>query len=189
MGLLDYFTRRPDGRAVPTSPPPIAPMAEPASPGKAKLIALVGTAAAGLIAVVAQWEGKSNAPYADLIGKMTVCYGETNVPMRRYSDDECKDMLAGSLASYAGAVLKRNPELKGHDPQIVAASSLTYNIGIAAYNRSTVAKQFSAGRWVSACNAFGSWSYAGGRKVPGLANRRAAEAKICMRDIPARYAQ
>lgn len=151
--------------------------------GKAKLAALVGTAAAGLIAVVAQWEGKSNDPYADLIGKATVCYGETNVPMRHYTDAECEDMLAGSLADYAAAVLVRNPELRGHDPQIVAASSLSYNIGNAAYARSTVAKRFSAGDWRGACDAFRSWVYAGGRRVQGLVNRREAERKICLRGL------
>lgn len=180
MGLLDFFRRRGDGPQQ--APAAIVPMDAP-SPGKGKLIAIVGTAAAGLIAVVAQWEGKSNAPYADLIGKATVCYGETNVPMRRYSDDECKDMLAGSLANYAGAVLKRNPELRGHDPQVIAASSLTYNIGIAAYNRSTVAKRFSAGDWRGACDAFLAWSYAGGKQVKGLLNRRRAERDICLRGL------
>lgn len=159
------------------------------SAGRGKLVALVGTAAAGLIAVVAQWEGKSNDPYADLIGKMTVCYGETNVQMRRYSDAECKDMLAGSLVDYATVVLNRNPELRGHDPQIVAASSLTYNIGGAAYARSTVAKRFSEGRWVSACHAMLAWNRAGGRVVQGLRNRREAERKICLRNIPERYAR
>ena len=105
------------------------------------------------------------------------------VPMRRYSDDECKDMLAGSLATYAQAVLDRNPELRGHDPQVIAASSLAYNIGPAAYRRSTVARKFSAGDWRGACNAFLAWSYAGGRQVQGLLNRRKAEREICLRGV------
>ena len=179
MALLDLFWRRADGRAGDIQPA----MVSPSSPGRAKLSALIGTAAVGLVAVVAQWEGKRNEPYRDLIGIATVCYGETNVPMRRYSDEECKDMLAGSLATYAEAVLKRNPELAGHDPQIIAASSLTYNIGIAAYNRSTVARRFSAGDWRGACDAFLAFSYAGGKRVQGLVNRREAERRICMRGL------
>ncbi len=180
MGLLDLFSRRFDGRAGDMMPPVAAARL---SPGRAKLSALIGTAAVGLVAVVAQWEGKRNDPYRDIVGIATVCYGETNVPMRRYSDEECKDMLAGSLAEYAGAVLKRNPELRGHDPQIIAASSLTYNIGIAAYNRSTVARRFSAGDWRGACDAFLAFSYAGGKRVQGLVNRREAERRICMRGL------
>jgi len=180
MRILDLFSRRFDGRAGEMMPPVATARL---SPGRAKLSALIGTAAVGLVAVVAQWEGKRNDPYRDIVGIATVCYGETNVPMRRYSDDECKDMLAGSLAEYAEAVLRRNPELAGHDPQIIAASSLTYNIGITAYNRSTVARRFSAGDWRGACDAFLAFSYAGGKRVQGLVNRREAERRICMRGL------
>jgi len=188
MALLDYFRPRPDGRAVPFAP--LAPMQSPGSPGRKRLAAIIGTSAvAGLIAVTSQWEGKSNDPYRDIVGVWTVCYGETRVPMRRYTDAECADMKANGLADFAGPVLKRNPELKGHDPQLIAAVSLSYNIGSAGYNRSTVAREFSAGRWVSACNAFMRWNMAGGRPVKGLTNRRAAERKICLRNIPARYAR
>lgn len=192
MSMLDslsaYFRPRPDGRYEPVDPPRIVPMAEPASPGRKRLAAIIGTSAvAGLIAVAAQWEGKRNDPYRDIVGVWTVCYGETRVAMRRYGDAECKDMLADGLADFAGPVLKRNPELKGHDPQVIAAVSLSYNIGSAGYNRSTVAREFSAGRWRSACNAFLRWNRAGGRPVPGLTNRRNAERRICLRDIPARF--
>lgn len=155
----------------------------PKPKGKARLAALVGTAAAGLIAVVAQFEGKSNDPYFDIVGVATVCMGETRVPMRRYTDAECDEMLADGLADFAGPVLKRNPELKGHDPQLLAAVSLAYNIGPAAYNRSTVAKRFSAGDWKGACDAFLMWSKAGGRTVPGLLNRRQKERQICLRGL------
>lgn len=181
MRWLDLFWRRQDGRAGGIVP--MAIPAKPMTPGMKKLTAVVGSAALGLVAVVSQWEGKRNDPYADLIGKMTVCFGETNVSMRRYSDAECKDMLAGSLAVYASAVLARNPELSGHDPQLLAATSLAYNIGPAAYSRSTVAKRFSAGDWRGACDAFLSWSWAGGRQVQGLLNRRRAERDICMRGL------
>ena len=180
MGLLDLFSRRFDGRAGDMMPPVHAARV---MPGRAKLAAIVGTAAAGLIAVASQWEGKRNDPYQDIVGVWTVCYGETNTTMRRYSDDECKDMLAGSLAGYAEAVLRRNPELRGHDPQVIAATSLAYNIGPAAYRRSTVARKFSAGDWRGACNAFLAWSYAGGRQVQGLLNRRKAEREICLRGV------
>ena len=183
MRLLDLFSRRYDGRAGDMMPP--APRAGARlPPGRTKLAAIVGTAAAGLIAVVAQWEGKRNEPYQDIVGVWTVCYGETNTTMRRYSDGECKDMLAGSLAGYAEAVMKRNPELRGHDPQVIAATSLAYNIGPVAYSRSTVAKRFSAGDWRGACDAFLAWSFAGGKQVQGLLNRRRAERDICMRNLP-----
>lgn len=148
------------------------------------LAALIGTgAAAALVALVGAWEGKSNDPYRDIVGVWTVCYGETQEPMRRYSDKECSDMLATRLADYAGPVLQRNPELAGHDNQVIAASSLAYNIGAANYAKSTVARRFSARDWKGACDAFLMWNRAGGRVVNGLDNRRRAERAVCLRGL------
>jgi lysozyme len=168
---------------MPQPKPTIQPMEQPKS-GKAKLAAVIGTGAvAGLIAVVAQFEGKSNDPYLDIVGVPTVCYGETRVDMRSYSDAECADMLADGLEDFAKPVLARNPELRGHDAQVLAATSLAYNIGSAAYARSTVAKKFSAGDWKGACNAFLAWRFAGGREIKGLKVRREKERAICLRGL------
>lgn len=179
MSLFDFLFRR---SAEPA--PRIEPMEPETSPGRKRLAGVVGaTAVAGLIAVVAQWEGKRNDPYQDIVGVWTVCYGETRTEMRRYTDDECKDMLADGLADFAEPVLKRNPELKGHDAQLIAAVSLAYNIGPQAYARSSVARKFSAGDWKGACNAFLAWRFAGGREVAGLARRRQSERAICLRGL------
>lgn len=166
--------------------------------GRTKLAAIVGTTAvAGLIAVVGQFEGKRNDPYLDAVKIATVCFGETRVEMRHYSDAECEEMFAEGLADFAEPVLKRNPELKGRDAQLIAAISLAYNIGIGpkvsrcpeyrakrlngGYNCSTVARQFSAGNWKQACDAFLQWKNAGGRPI--LLKRRQKERAICLRGL------
>lgn len=159
----------------------------PATKGKARLAKTTGGAAIGLLAVVAAFEGLSLMPYRDVVGIKTVCYGETRVAMRTYTKAECDEMLADGLADFAEGVLKRNPELRGHDPQLLAATSLAYNIGTGAYSRSTAARNFSRGKWRSACNAMLLWNRAGGRVVPGLAKRREKERAICLRDIPAQF--
>lgn len=162
----------------------LSPMPAPKSTGK--LVATVGTAAAALlIATVAAWEGKSNDPYKDIVGVTTVCYGETRVQMRRYSDAECKAMLSDALAGFGKGVLERNPNLRDRPNQLAAATSLSYNIGLTAYRRSTVAKRFSAGQWKAACDGFLAWAYAGGKQVKGLVNRRRAERAICLRGVDA----
>lgn len=141
-------------------------------------------AAALLIATVALFEGKVNDPHWDRFAKIwDVCYGETTVQMRRYSDAECKAMLEDRLADYAGPVLATNPELKGHDNQLVAAISLSYNIGNANYRRSTVSRKFRAGDWKGACNAFLAWNRAGGQVVRGLTRRRETERALCLRGL------
>lgn len=162
----------------------IQPMQQPK--GNSRLVKTVGAgAAATLLLFVSAWEGKSNDPYKDIVGVWTVCYGETRVQMRRYSDAECKAMKADALVDFAEPVLKRNPELRGRDNQLAAAVSLAYNIGSAGYNRSTVARRFSQGRWREACDAFLLWNRAGGKVVRGLDNRRRAERALCLKGLPA----
>lgn len=163
--------------ALSPSPPPLK---------SNRLAVLIGTgAAAALIATTAAWEGLSTDPYADKLahGILTVCYGDTEVEMRRYTKAECQELLGDRLADYAAPVLARNPELKGHDAQIVAATSLAYNIGVGNYRKSSVARLFSAGRWKEACDAFLKWNRAGGREIKGLTNRRKAERAICLRGL------
>lgn len=177
-----------DGPARPVRIEPLdvvqdAPAARAALP-KGGLAAVVGTATAAiLLPFVGAWEGTRNDPYRDIVGVWTVCTGETRVPMRRYSDAECAAMLDKSLAGYARPVLARNPELAGHSSQLAAAVSFAYNIGGGAYDRSSVARHFSAGRWRAACDAMLRWNMAGGRVVKGLDNRRRAERALCLRGL------
>ena len=137
--------------------------------------------AATLIALVAAWEGTRTDPYRDIVGVWTVCTGETNVPMRRYTKAECDAMLSKSLDGYATDVKRLTPRLEGY--QLVAATSLAYNIGGAAYARSTVRRRFNAGDLRGGCDAFLAWRFAGGREIKGLKNRREAERKICLTDL------
>ena len=162
----------------------LQPMAPDRKSGKAVLAGTVGASAAVLlISMVSGWEGKRNDPYEDIVGVVTVCYGETHVAMHRYTDAECSDMLARSIADHAEPVVRRNPELAGHPDQLAAAVSLAYNIGSAAYSKSSVAREFSAGRWRPACDAFLKWSYAGGKQIKGLLNRRQSERAMCLRGL------
>ena len=160
-------------------------MVEAQGKGRQRLNRTVGGAGAAvlLFGLVSQFEGKRNDPYLDIVKVPTVCYGETRVAMRRYSDAECDDMLAGGLADFAVPVIKRNPELLGHTAQLAAAVSLAYNIGPANYARSTTAQRFTAGDWRGACQAITRWSNAGGKVVPGLVRRRAAERDLCLRGL------
>jgi lysozyme len=150
--------------------------------GLAKTVGSTAIAAL-LIGTVAVFEGKSNDPYLDIVRVPTVCYGETNVAMHHYTDAECEEMLAKSIDKYAKNVLVRAPNLKDHPYQLVAATSLSYNIGTTAFKNSTAAKKFAAGDLKGGCAALKRWNKAGGKVVQGLVNRRNAEYKICMKDL------
>lgn len=156
------------------------------APKKSVAKPVIGGAAAVALAVtvlIAPWEGKRNDPYLDIVKVPTVCYGETRVAMRRYSDAECTAMLQRSVTStYAAAVFRCVPRLALDQRryQAAAAISLTYNIGATKFCRSSAARAFNAGNDAAGCRAIGVWTLAGGKRVQGLVNRRNAEIRLCM---------
>jgi lysozyme len=156
-------------------------MADP----RAVIGGVTGAAAALALAtgLIATWEGKRNAPYRDPIGILTVCYGETAVPMRRYSDAECSEMLRTRTAEFAEGVRSRNPGIAQFPEQWAAHTSFAYNIGLARYSRSSVARLFAAGRPAEACRFMTRYVYAGGRVLRGLVRRRAEESAACLQGV------
>lgn len=161
-------------------------MAEPGSPigagARAGLVGSVLAAAALAVATIAPWEGKRNEPYRDPIGILTVCYGETRVPMRRYSDAECTAMLQAAAGEFMEGVRVRNPAIAGYPHQWAAHTSFAYNVGLGAYGRSSVARLFEHGKQAEACRFLGRYVYAGGKRLRGLERRRAAETALCLED-------
>lgn len=141
-----------------------------------------GVAAALVLAtpLIAKWEGKRNDPYSDIVGVKTVCFGETRVQMRRYSDAECTAMLQDAVKGFAEPVARCTPAIANRPYQLAAATSLAYNVGIGAYCRSTADRRFDAGDFKGGCAALKFWNKAGGRVVQGLVNRRADEYRLCV---------
>lgn len=146
-------------------------------PKKTATAALLAAMVAIATPVVATWEGKSNTPYADPIGVKTVCYGETRIEMRRYSDAECKELLAKGLEEFGKGVAKASPGIENSPYEWAAHTSFAYNIGIAGYRRSSVSRLFNAGDRIGACRFMRNYKYAGGRVLAGLAYRREGEGK------------
>jgi lysozyme len=157
---------------------------ESANKAKIAIGSAIGGAIVLAVATIAPWEGKRNDPYLDIVKVRTVCYGETRVPMRRYSDQECLAMLQKAVEQdYAPAVFKCVPSLK--DParanQAAASISLAYNIGTSGFCKSTAARLMNAGDWKGGCLAIARFNKAGGRVIQGLVNRRADEVRLCLK--------
>jgi len=153
------------------------------------LVGTVGLAAAALLSTfVSGWEdgpkGPALVPYRDIVGVWTQCSGETlNVTARTPAEtpEGCAIKLDNRLAGFAQNVVKCTPSLRGKDEEWAAATSLAYNIGVGAYCKSSVDRFFDAGKPLQACDAFLLWDKAGGKRVQGLANRRAAERALCLK--------
>jgi len=161
------------------------------SPNQAKAVvgalgggSVVAAAIALALPMIEKWEGTRLVPYRDIVGIWTVCTGQTNVPMRTYTREECGKMLGDAVRSeYGAGVLKAVPALEKRPYQLAASISLAYNVGVVAYSRSTVARRFNAGDWKGGCEAFLMWNKAGGRVVQGLVNRRRDEMALCLRGL------
>jgi lysozyme len=60
----------------------------------------------------------------------------------------------------------------------IAITSFIYNLGPGNYRSSTLRKRVDVGDWDRARNEIQRWVYGGGKKLPGLVLRRAAEAAL-----------
>lgn len=63
---------------------------------------------------------------------------------------------------------------------LVAITSFVYNLGPSRYAGSTLRKRVDGGDWEGAAEQIRRWVFGGGKKLPGLVIRRAAEAKLLM---------
>ncbi len=140
--------------------------------------------AAVAVALVGGFEGLRTMAYRDPIGIPTLCFGETRgVQMGdRATVAECKTMLAGRLVEFETGLrgCLRNPDALPDGPY-VAALSLSYNIGTAAFCRSSVRRLLDAGQIRQACDAFRNFTKAAGIRLPGLVKRREAERAVCLK--------
>jgi GH24 family phage-related lysozyme (muramidase) len=153
-----------------------------------KRTAAVGAAAVIALATpfIAKWEGVRLEAYRDVVGVATICFGDTHgVQMGdRATMAECVDRLEDDVASFYAQIA---PCMTRADiPVSVQASmlELAFNVGARPVCRSTMMRRANAGQYVLACDELRKWVYAGGRRWPGLENRRAdSKENLCLSGI------
>jgi lysozyme len=150
-----------------------------------KTPALIALAVMIATPLTAKFEGLRTKPYPDPGNPkiLTVCFGDTAVPMRQYTPDECAVLLKARQArDYAPAVLKCVPGLAARTYAFAASVDFAYNAGTAAFCKSPMAKAFKANDYKTGCAKFRGYYVRGGGKVlKGLVRRREAEASLCAR--------
>lgn len=178
----------------------VRPDPRPAPLVKAQVGKVAGATAGALLlatGIVAQWEGKRNVGYLDIIGVPTYCYGGIGpeaVLGKRYSDDECRSQLAEDIRDHA-APLARCITRPLPDPTYAALISLSFNIGPAGVCKTApyrpgkplsgqgTAWLFNNGYTALGCASLERYVYAGGRRIRGLENRRRDERRLCERGV------
>ena len=64
--------------------------------------------------------------------------------------------------------------------QFDALVSLTFNIGVGAFNKSTLLRWLNRKHYISAAEQFLRWTRGGGKVLPGLVKRRKEEYELFM---------
>jgi lysozyme len=151
--------------------------------GIAGAITAIGLAA---IALVGKFEGYKPYAYRDVIGVWTACYGSTKgiKAGMKFTKEQCDVMFLGDLQTHeAGmrACLKAPDAIPSKS--YVAFLSLTYNIGVGGFCRSSVAANINMGNLTNACHRIKAFNKAGGRVIGGLVRRRAEEVKLCLEGV------
>jgi len=137
---------------------------------------------------IASSEGLRLRAYRCPAGTWTCGWGETDGvgPTTRWTKDYADGRFCDSLADYARRVRDLCTDAPT-DNELGAMVSLAYNIGPAAFKRSTVLRQHNAGNRQAAARAFGLWNKARNprsgqlEELPGLTARRAREAALYLK--------
>jgi len=158
----------------------------PRHKAKKPLFTLVGAAcAAWLCTAVPGYEGMVLQGYLDPIGIVSACAGHTKTAVlgKTYTPEECETILQDDLVEHAEGVLACTPTIVDKPYVLGAAVSFTFNVGVGAYCRSTMARKLNAGDLAGGCAELSRWTKAGGKELKGLVKRRASERALCESEL------
>lgn len=131
-----------------------------------------------------RFEGLRLKPYLCPAGVATIGHGNT-----RYLDgravtlddpaithSEALELLLRSMDRvYLPALLRQCPVLIQHENRLNAMLDWVFNLGPGALQVSTLKRRINDGDWAGAAEEIPKWNKGGGRVLPGLVKRRAAE--------------
>ncbi len=115
----------------------------------------------------------------------TIGWGSTGEGIARgvtWTQAECDARFAADLAKFAARVDALLGDSFTDQSMFDAMVSLSYNIGVGAFQKSTVLRKHKAGDHAGAAAAFSMWVKNDGKVMRGLVRRRAAEAARYLAD-------
>jgi lysozyme len=148
----------------------------------------MGTAAVELAANLCRhFEGFRAKPYLCPANYWTIGFGTVwkpdgtqvtpeHPPISRETANEW--LLHELRHNYMAGVLRASPHLIEHPQVLAAMTDFAYNLGVPRYRASTLRRRVDAEDWEGAKPELARWTRGGGRVLPGLVRRRAAEAAL-----------
>lgn len=143
-------------------------------------VASLALSASALVGI-ALHEGYRGDAYLDSVKVPTIGFGTTEgVEMGdRITPPKALERALRDAQQFEGA-LKRCVTVPLHQWEYDALIQFSYNVGSGAFCGSTLVKKLNAGQYREACDELLRWTRAGGRVLPGLVKRRAAEHRLCI---------
>lgn len=133
------------------------------------------------IEMIKSFEGFSSSVYVCAGGKKTIGYGHVILPSEEYdiiSQDTATLILKNDIVIFENAV-QRNINIALRQNQFDALVSLVFNIGAAAFQRSTLRQKINyCSDLEEIGHEFMRWIYSGGRILSGLMKRRMLEMQL-----------
>ncbi len=128
--------------------------------------------------IIVDAEGMRLAAYKCPAGVWTIGVGHTGDVKEgdTITRHQAEVILEFDLTRFEQAVTRLAPKANGN--QFSAMVSLAFNIGIGAFEKSGLLKAHLAGQHRNAAIEFARWVHGGGKVLPGLVKRRAAEAVL-----------
>lgn len=132
------------------------------------------------IDLIKHYEGLQLNPYLCPAGKPTIGYGHTgpDVVFGITITEADADKLLREDLHFSEKGVQTYTHVPLTQGQFDALVSFTYNLGVGALRDSTLLKKVNARDVEGAAAEFGKWVHGGGRVLPGLIKRRAAEAAL-----------
>jgi len=123
------------------------------------------------------FEGCRLTAYQDVAGVWTIGYGTTGPDVVEglvITQDEAVVRLEKGIA-WAESAVNRLVTVALTQPEFDALVDFVYNLGVGAFEGSTLLSQLNSGDFHGAADQFERWDHAGGVVVAGLLRRRVAE--------------
>jgi GH24 family phage-related lysozyme (muramidase) len=161
-----------DGQDIPPEPLPFPP-------SKGREVSQAG------LDFIKQWEGWRPVIYMDTGGKPTIGYGHLITPERLsywqskapITKAEGEVILANDI-DWAEAAVREDVTTYLSDRQFDVLVSFVFNIGRGRFKTSTLLRLLNKGDYQGVPGQLMRWVNSGGKRTPGLVNRRNAEARI-----------
>lgn len=118
-------------------------------------------------------------PYLCPAGILTCGWGSTGadvIPGRAWTQAYADARLDRDIARFIHGTLILCPRLNGD--ALCAIADFAYNLGLGRLRASTLRLKLNAGDMAGAKIQLAKWTRGGGRTLPGLVRRRAAEAAL-----------